>query len=144
MLELQTLPRAEKHEKSTLGKVIQTDRRPFGSPLVLPRCSPGLPRPFCPVSGPTLSRTHSWLPQGALSVEDLRCLTVVSCGIREPSGVKGGVQQPPPAVPEIPVYHKHARMIWITSAGWHAEGGSVLTGHHGTPGKDDRSIFQEE
>ena len=96
-------------EKSTLGKVIQTDRRPLGSPPVLPRCSAGLSRPSCPVSGPTLSRTHSSPPQGAPSVVDIRCLTVVSRGIREPSEVEGGTQQPLPAVPGNPVYHKPAR-----------------------------------
>ena len=38
-----------------------------------------------------------------LIVRDLRCPAVVSRGIREPSGVEGGAQQPHPAVREIPV-----------------------------------------
>ena len=68
-------------------------------------------RPSCPVSGPTLSRTHSSPQQGAPSVVDIRCLTVVSRGIREPSEEEGGTQQPLPAVPGNPVYmyHKPAR-----------------------------------
>ena len=42
---------------------------------------------------------------------DIRCLTVVSRGIREPSEEEGGTQQPLPAVPGNPVYmyHKPAR-----------------------------------
>ena len=67
-------------------------------------------------------------------------IVVVSRGIREPSGVEGGAQQPHPAVREIPV---RVCIIWVTSADWHVRNGSVLTGHHGTSGKDDR-ILQEE
>ena len=73
--------------------------RPWYFPAV-PLDFPGLPAPFLarPCLEPIL-RSH----KGAPSVGDLRCLTVVSRGIREPSGVEGGAQQPHPAVREIPV-----------------------------------------
>ena len=58
-----------------------------GTPLLFPWTS----QAFLSVSGSTLSS----LRQGAPSVEDLRCLTVVSRGIREPSGVEDGTQSGP-------------------------------------------------
>ena len=114
-------------EKSTLGKVMQTDRRPLGSPPVLPHCSPGLSRPSCPVSGPALSRTHS-LPPHTTGCSKGRgyplshgCLTRNQRAIR--SGQKGS---PSLSFPEIPVTYIHVCnkltpsiicLIWITSAG---------------------------
>ena len=86
-------------EKSTSGKVY----KPIGDRLAHPRYFPAVPwasgRPSCPVSGPTLSRTHSSPQQGAPSVVDIRCLTVVSRGIREPSEEEAGTQQSLRAVP---------------------------------------------
>mgnify|MGYP000518625759 FL=1 len=121
-------------EKSTSGKVY----KPIGDRLAHPRYFPAVPwasgRPSCPVSGPTLSRTHSSPQQGAPSVVDIRCLTVVSRGIREPSEEEGGTQQPLPAVPGNPVYmyHKPARDPFC---GLVCTSGFLLTGHHGTSGQ---------
>ena len=87
-------------EKSTSGK-------PIGDRLAHPRYFLTVPwapgRHSCPVSGPTLARTHSSAQQGAPSVVGIRCLMVASRGIREPSEEEGGTQQPLPAVPGNPV-----------------------------------------
>ena len=96
--------------------------RLFARPRYVPAVPLGFPVPSDPFLARSLSQANSPLHRVLGTSVILVVSRVVSRGIREPSGVEGGAQQPRPAVPEIPVHHNPSRVIWITSADWPPDG----------------------